>query len=442
MLRRVVIFGALFTTCLWMWGCPALAQAVGAVPRTALVFGNAAYSAPDAPLKNPVSDARLMARTLKELGFDVRLRENADLPGMQQALRALESTLRQTKGIGFVYFAGHGVQVMGRNYIVPIGAHLVREKDAQKYAIDADALLQGLRDTGNPLNIVVLDACRNNPLLATNPSRSAGSGPATKPGLAAMHPPEGALVAFSTEPGMLASDGRDAGNGPYTRHLARWLKEPNLTLEQVFKRTRAAVQAETGGTQIPTEYSLLTGADMYLAGGGPNTPSAAQAPVQPNSSPLAASRSVDPRMPPPDTTSARRQLAQLGAGFNKQSWQEAIDNDDVQVFDVLMASGWRVEVQDIVKIIDPRENRWDWPSKIMQSIVHQAHTLPFAAEMCDVPTMARRFNQLPDLLQRGYDSPALDGTRILFHRETLNTLLQPRWAFYQQLCGTLRTVKR
>lgn len=113
-------------------GAPGLAyaQAIDNTPRTALVFGNAAYSAPDRPLKNPVSDARLMARTLKELGFDVRLREDVDRRSMLQALRELEDTLRKTKGVGFVYFAGHGVQVNGRNYIVPIGAGLVYDVDA------------------------------------------------------------------------------------------------------------------------------------------------------------------------------------------------------------------------------------------------------------------------------------------------------------------------
>lgn len=444
MLGRESIFRALFFACVWMWGGPVSAQLVVAVQRTALVFGNAAYSAPDAPLQNPVADARLMARTLKGLGFDVRLRENADLPGMQQALRGLESTLRQTKGIGFVYFAGHGVQVRGRNYIVPIGAHLLREGDAQKNAIDADAVLQSLRDTGNLLNILVLDACRNNPLQATVPTRSARGGPAAMSGLAAMHPPEGALVAFSTEPGMLASDGKDAGNGPYTRNLARWLKEPNLTLEQVFKRTRAAVQTETGGTQIPTEYSLLTGADLYLAGGGPSLPLVARPPVIPASASvrLQPTRSAEPLAQSPDAASVRRQLAQFGAGFNKQSWQVAIDNDDVLVFELLLAAGWRVETRDVARLLDPRENRWDWPAKIMQSIVQHANAWPIYAELCDAPTMAARFNQLPDLLQHGYDSAALGSDRILFDRATLNTLLQPRRVFYQQLCSTSLPTQR
>lgn len=432
------------------------AQLLDSQPRTALVFGNAAYSAPDRPLKNPVSDARLMARTLKELGFDVRLREDVDRRAMLQALRELEDTLRKTKGVGFVYFAGHGVQVNGRNYIVPIGANLMRDVDAQKNAIDADAVLQSLRDTGAKLNILVLDACRNNPLLAT--SRSTGAAGA-KTGLAPMRPPEGALVAFATEPGRLASDGKETGNGLYTRHLAKWIKEPDLTLEQVFKRTREAVQLESKGDQIPTEYSVLTGADLYLAGHSASKATTATtaatmatpglpAPTK-NTAVSAgsaagtalASRSADTNAPrpaipeSPNTGNARVQLAQLGASFTKQSYQLAVDNDDVAVFELLLQSGWKLEVWDIVKIIDPRENFWNWPTKIMDAVVRKGKNLAIYTDLCDAKNMHTRFNGLPDLLNRGYDSSALNETRILFDKDTLNKKLVERRAFYKQLCG-------
>ena len=429
----------------------AQAQAVDTTARVALVFGNAAYAAPDRPLKNPVSDARLMARTLKELGFDVRLREDADRRVMLQALREFEDTLRKTKGVGFVYFAGHGVQVNGRNYIVPIGANLVRDVDARKNAIDADDVLQSLRDTGAKLNIMVLDACRNNPLLAT--SRSTGA-PGAKAGLAPMRPPEGALVAFATEPGRLASDGKETGNGLYTRHLAKWIKEPDLTLEQVFKRTREAVQLESKGDQIPTEYSVLTGADLYLAGTTTSRPASGavgatfgQVAALKNASVVAGvpSRSIETPSPlplpvpkpeaPVDSGSARIKLAQLGAGFTKQSYQLAIDNDDVVVFDTLLSAGWKLEVWDVVKIIDPRENRWDWPVKIMASIATRGSALPIYGALCNAKNLNERFRGLPDILSRGYDSPALNDTRILFDRDTLNKQLVERRTFYKQLCG-------
>ena len=340
------------------------AQVVDAAPRFALVFGNAAYTAPDRALKNPVSDARLMARTLRELKFDVRLREDMDRRSMLAALQEFEEALRKTKGIGFLYFAGHGVQVNGRNYIVPIGANLVRDVDAQKNALDVDAILQSLRDTGARLNIVVLDACRNNPLLATGRSINGGK---AQPGLAPMRPPEGALVAFATEPGRLASDGKDAGNGLYTRHLARWIKEPNITLEQVFKRTREAVQTESQGEQIPTEYSLLTGADLYLASApaiasGLNTVAPSPNPgTLGKRSDVQVSRSTTPEIAQPvdsrlplsampsnnetaanDTRAPRETLAKQGIFWNDAAFARALLDSDYLTLELFIKGGWNV----------------------------------------------------------------------------------------------------
>ncbi len=425
----------------------AFAQIPDAASRTALVFGNAAYSSPDRPLKNPVSDARLMARTLKELGFDVRLREDVDRRAMLQALREFEDTLRKTKGIGFLYFAGHGVQVNGRNYIVPVGANLVREVDALKNAIDTDAVLQSLRDTGAKLNIMVLDACRNNPLLAT--SRNAGGGSPAKAGLAPMRPPEGALVAFATEPGRLASDGNETGNGLYTKHLARWLKEPNLTLEQVFKRTREAVQLESKGEQIPTEYSVLTGADLYLAGLesknaitplmaalGSTRPATQGAPLSGRTG--IPTRSLEGAAPPTaamDTGTARVRLAQLGANYTKQSYQLALENDDLPVFELLIASGWNIEAWDVARLMDPRELPQYWPEKIMGYVAQNAKNWPVGEQLCERTQTSERFRTLVDVLRRGYDSPEMRGLTVLWPRENLDLFLKPRRAFYRSLCG-------
>ncbi len=237
------------------------AQTLGNAPRTALVIGNAAYTKPDAALKNSVSDAVLIRKTLESLGFEVIYRADIDRRGMQAALRDFQELVHKKKGIAAFYFAGHGVQVLGRNYIVPIGAHLLKDTDARDAALDVDVMLQAVRDTGAQLNLFILDACRNNPLIATQRGTGAES---AEPGLAAMRPPEGTLVAFATEPGKVASDGEDAGHGLYTKHLARWMKEPNLTLEQVFKRTRESVKRDSGDAQTPTEYSMLTGTDLYL----------------------------------------------------------------------------------------------------------------------------------------------------------------------------------
>jgi Caspase domain len=241
---------------------PTSAQSTEAA-RTALVIGNSAYTKPDAALKNAANDARLMAQTLRGLGFEVMLREDLDRSATRQVFESFVDTVKRRKGIAFFYFAGHGVQVSGRNYIVPIGAHLVRDTDARDRALDIDLMLQQVRDTGTQLNLFVLDACRNNPLIATG--RGSGNDSAGV-GLAAMRPPAGSLVAFAAEAGRVASDGQDTNHGLYTRHLAKWLKEP-LPIESVFKRTRESVKTESQNTQIPTEYSMLTGGDLILTKG-------------------------------------------------------------------------------------------------------------------------------------------------------------------------------
>jgi uncharacterized caspase-like protein len=326
-MMRLVLMGCRAVIALVFCGLHAFSFAQSDnVPRTALIIGNAAYTKPDASLKNSVSDARLMAQTLKDLGFEVMLREDVDRRAMQAAFREFQDAVRKKKGIAVFYFAGHGVQVAGRNYIVPIGAHLVRDVDARDSALDVDVMLQGVRDTGAQLNLFILDACRNNPLLATQ----RGEAGKVSAGLAAMRPPAGALIAFATEPGRVAADGKEAGHGLYTKHLAKWLKEPNLTLEQVFKRTREAVKVESGDTQIPTEYSLLTGADFYLSKATPRA--ADKSPVQ-GAKNLGMSREsgidVKESVAPRSVSQARKDLVALGAKFDTSDFFKAIDADDV-----------------------------------------------------------------------------------------------------------------
>jgi len=229
-------------------------------PRTALVIGAAAYRSPDVPLKQPVNDARAIASVLRALGFEVILREDPDRATFLRALSEFGSRLSQSRGIGLFYFAGHGVQVSGRNYLLPVDAGLRSERDAAVRAIDVDEVVQRLRDANARINVVVLDACRDNPLLRD--SRSAG-GEGASPGFAPMRPPQGTLIAYATEPGRVAADGRD-GNSPYTRALLRHLGTPGLAVEQVFKRVREEVSRETGGRQVPVEYSMLTGSDLVL----------------------------------------------------------------------------------------------------------------------------------------------------------------------------------
>jgi uncharacterized caspase-like protein len=230
-------------------------------PRQALVIGNAAYTGPEPALKNPVNDAREVGAALKELGFTVRVLADADHAGMRRAVRELEDALRREKGVGFFYFAGHGIHLDGRNYLLPIGAHLSSEDQALARAIDATELVQRLRETGSRLNIVILDACRDNPLV--RPAFAARGGGLSPEGLAPMRPASGTLVAFAAEPGRVAGDG-GGGQGVYARHLVRYMRTPGLSLEQVFKRVREAVERDSRGGQVPVEFSTLTGADFYF----------------------------------------------------------------------------------------------------------------------------------------------------------------------------------
>jgi len=224
--------------------------------RRALVIGNGAYASQ--PLRNPAGDAALMARTLAALGFEVAQLTNADQKTMKRAIRDFGQALLAAgpEAVGLFYFAGHGVQLRGENYLIPIGAQIVSEADVDIEGIEASDLLRQMEFAGNALNIVVLDACRNNPFARS--FRSA------EQGLAKMDAPTGSIVAYSTAPGQVARDG-DGTNSPYTEALVRRMRTPGLPVEQMFKAVRNDVIEESRKQQIPWESSSLTG-DFYFLG--------------------------------------------------------------------------------------------------------------------------------------------------------------------------------
>jgi uncharacterized caspase-like protein len=223
-------------------------------PRVALVIGNAAYRKD--PLLNPLNDARAIGDSLRQLGFKVISLENASQKQMHDAVRQFGDALQG--GVGLFYYAGHGVQVKGRNYLVPVDADIGREDEVPYKAVDVGLVLDKMEAARNPLNIVILDACRNNPF--ARGSRSGAGG-----GLAQMDAPTGSIIAFATAPGAEAADG-SASNGLYTGQLLRFMNTPGLKVEDVFKRTRVAVKQASGGKQIPWESTSLEG-DFYFAGG-------------------------------------------------------------------------------------------------------------------------------------------------------------------------------
>jgi uncharacterized caspase-like protein len=232
----------------------AAASAINNTQRIALVIGNSAYK--EAPLANPVNDERAIVQALKESGFTVIVRENADQPAMLSALREFGDHLR-AGGTGLFYYAGHGMQIKGRNYLIPVGASIEREDEVAFSAIDAQAVLDKMEAAGNPTNIMILDACRNNPF-----TRSTRSGQA---GLAQMDAPVGTLVAYATSPGAVASDGGGA-NGLYTQYLLAAIRQPGNKIEDVFKQVRANVRRDSQGKQVPWESTSLEG-DFYFKGG-------------------------------------------------------------------------------------------------------------------------------------------------------------------------------
>ena len=267
------------------------AATVWAEPRTALVIGNGAYR--DAPLKNPVNDARDMAAKLRELGFQVIERLDADRPSMRQGLREFEQRLRQQRGVGLFYYAGHGVQLKGQNYLIPVGVDIHQEFEVPDEAVDAEAVLRAMESAGNELNIVILDACRNNPF-----ARGFGS---TGRGLARMDGPAGTFIAYATAPGAISQDGNNGRNSPYTRYLLAAMSAPGLSLEQVFKQVLVAVEQETGGAQIPWVASSLRG-DFFFNPASPVVPGPSAAPKNP----LAPIAAIDPQAPVAKTPADRR----------------------------------------------------------------------------------------------------------------------------------------
>jgi hypothetical protein len=212
--------------------------------RVALVIGNGAY--PACPLRNPVNDARAMALTLQKCGFQVSALEDAGKRQMQEAIRAFGDRIDQGC-VGIFYFAGHGLQVGARNFLVPVGANIAREDDVDAEAVPLQAVLARMGAARNPLNICIVDACLDNPF-----SRGLSEGVPFVRETA----PAGTYLAFATAPGGTAGDGGGA-HSVYTAALLRQLQAPDLELEEVFRRTRAEVLQVSGSRQVPWEDGTM-----------------------------------------------------------------------------------------------------------------------------------------------------------------------------------------
>jgi hypothetical protein len=229
-------------------------SAASAQERIALVIGNSNYA--EGALANPVNDARLIAATLREVGFDLIEQLDSDENAMESAIQDFGDRLENAgkKATGLFYYAGHGVQVDGVNYLIPIGAEIDHARRIKTEAVSTDIVMDTFTYARNELNIVILDACRNNPYASRTRSPQRG--------LSQMTAPTGTLIAYATSPGNVASDGA-GDNSPYSAALADGMLRKGELIEQMFKGVRRSVKTETNGAQEPWEASSLIG-DFYF----------------------------------------------------------------------------------------------------------------------------------------------------------------------------------
>jgi hypothetical protein len=271
---------------LWSLCGPVTAASLTASePRRALVIGNAAYA--EHPLKNPVNDATDLADTIRRFHFTVTLITDADKPTMERAVEDFTQGVAPHT-VGLFFFAGHGVQIEGLNYLIPLGTTFETASDVKYRAVSADWLLARMDESGMEVKILILDACRNNPF-------GRGWRRGLDRGLVSMQTQEGTLIAYATSPGKTAVDGAGR-NSPFTAGLLREIPQSQRPIELMFKAVRARVQDETLMQQTPWEASSLR-VDFYFVPG--TSPAVLTAP--PPESPSASATLPDsspPNLPP------------------------------------------------------------------------------------------------------------------------------------------------
>ena len=243
--------------------------------RVALVIGNSAYKS--SPLRNPVTDARSIAAALQECGFSVTKLENTTRIEMRAAIRNFGAGIAQG-GVGLFYYAGHGIQVKGRNFLVPVDADISSEDEVSGEAVEIDAVLAKMESARNRLNILILDACRNDPF-----SRAFRS---STQGLAPLDAPTGTYIAFATAPGRTAADG-SGSHGLYTEQLLKAMHAPGLKIEDTFKVVLRGVRLASKDQQIPWTSSSVDG-DFFFVPPTPGQGLATPAPASPTQSSLMA----------------------------------------------------------------------------------------------------------------------------------------------------------
>jgi Caspase domain len=256
----LIVSGALAPSEGWSQAPRGKARAIGNEKRIALVVGNSAYRYVGR-LDNPKNDAKLVSQTLQSLGFTlIGGGPQLDLAkeDFDRAVQDFAQILSQGADVALFYYAGHGIQARGTNWLLPTSANPNREIDVEFQAVDAQLVLRVMESAGTRLNMMILDACRNNPLAGRGLRSASG-------GLAQMQAPEGSLIVYATQPGNTAMDGSD-GDSPFTRALAQTMKKPGLDVFRLFNEVGLQVKRATGGAQQPWVSSSPIDGDFYFAG--------------------------------------------------------------------------------------------------------------------------------------------------------------------------------
>ena len=225
--------------------------------RVALIIGNKSYKT--LPLKNAVNDAMDMAALLSKKGFEVTLITDANKASMKNAIREFGNNINKG-GVGLFYYSGHGIQFEGSNYLVPIDADVQNAAEIQDQCIGASAVSNYMEFANNRINIIILDACRNSPFRSF--VRSGQQGMTKEEPIQPKGTKQGSLIAFATAPGFVASDGTER-NGLYTSKLLKYINQPGMKLEDVFKKVRVEVASASLNKQVPWDNNSLTG-DFYF----------------------------------------------------------------------------------------------------------------------------------------------------------------------------------